>query len=74
LQSTGKLGVDTDLAVGFDIYSRVNNGVTVANYAFASLRVNGNYNFYGISLLTGKAGRIGGFHDAVVDIAIPLNQ
>lgn len=74
LQPTGKLGVDTDLAVGFDIFSRVKGGVTVANHAFASLRVDGDYSFYGISLLTGKAGRIGRFHDAVVDIAIPLQQ
>ncbi|WP_394752839.1 DUF4394 domain-containing protein [Crenothrix sp.] len=74
LSATGKLGVDTDSAVGFDIYSKTQWGVTVDNFGFASLKVNGNYGLYSISLLTGKASRIDGFNERVVDIALPVNQ
>ena len=50
------------------------NGVTVANYPFATLSVNGRYRFYAVNLTTGQAFSLGRFDEAVVDIAIPLNQ
>jgi Domain of unknown function (DUF4394) len=74
LVGTGKLGVDVAAASGFDIYSRLSNGVTVANYPFATLSVNGTYRFYAVSLTTGQAFSLGGFDEPVVDVAIPLNQ
>lgn len=74
LSATGKLGVDTDSTVGFDIYSKTQWGVTVDNFGFASLKVNGNYGLYSISLLTGKASRIDSFNERIVDIALPVNQ
>jgi hypothetical protein len=74
LVATGKLGVDAGPSVGFDIYSRLVRGVTVANRAFATLLVDGKYAFYRVSLTTGQAIRLGTFDEAVVDIAIPLNQ
>jgi hypothetical protein len=75
LAATGALGVDAGSSAGFDIYSRLNNaGVAVANQAFASLVVNGKSGFYRINLTTGRATRLGGLDDMVVDIAIPLNQ
>jgi Domain of unknown function (DUF4394) len=74
LVATGKLGFDAGPSVGFDIYSQVARGVTVANRAFATLSVNGKYSFYGVNLTTGRAVLIGGFDDQVVDIAVPLNQ
>ena len=74
LVATGKLGFDAGPSAGFDIYSRLVRGVTVANRAFATLSVNGMYSFYRVNLTTGRATLIGGFDDQVVDIAVPLNQ
>ncbi len=74
LVATGKLGVDAAAAAGFDIYSLLVNGVTVANFPFATLSVNGKYRFYAVSLTTGQAFSLGRFDEAVVDIAVPLNQ
>ena len=72
LVPTGKLGRDTDSQVGFDIASRLVKGVTRQNHGFASLVVNGESNFYGINLLTGKASFLGRLSDTVVDIAVSL--
>jgi hypothetical protein len=74
LVATGKLGVDVAAASGFDIYSLLSNGMAVANYPFATLSVNGRYRFYAVNLTTGQAFLLGQFDEAVVDIAIPLNQ
>ena len=74
LGATGKLGVDAGPSAGFDIYSRLIDQVTVANRAFASLVVDGKYQFFRISLTTGRAVRVGSFDEKVVDIAIPLDQ
>jgi hypothetical protein len=74
LSPTGALTVDPDSPVGFDIYTRVRNGVASGNSGFASLVVGGTYGFYRVNILTGKASLIGEFKDAVVDIAIPLDQ
>lgn len=77
LAATGALGVNADAAsVGFDIYTTVFNGLTVGNEGFASLTVGGITRFYSVDFLTGRATSRGAFNaqDAVVDIAIPLNQ
>ncbi len=74
LSPTGKLGVDTDVAVGFDIYTQLQKGVAISNAGFASLVVGGVTGFYSVNLLTGKATRIGKFYEPVVDIAVRLNQ
>ena len=44
---------------GFDIYSLLENGVTVANFPFATLSVNGKYRFYAVNLTTGQAFSLG---------------
>jgi hypothetical protein len=72
--AAGKLGVDADARVGFDIASRVANGVTITNFGFASLRVNGTYAFYAVNLLTGDVTLIGKFDASVVDIAFSLDN
>lgn len=72
LVATGKLGVDASAAAGFDIYSLLSDGVTVGNFPFATLSVNGRYRFYSVNLTTGQAFSLGRLGDAVVDIAIPL--
>ena len=74
LVATGKLGVDAAAPAGFDIYSLLVNGVTVANFPFATLSVNGKYRFYSVNLTTGQAFSLGRFDENVVDIAIPLSQ
>jgi Domain of unknown function (DUF4394) len=74
LVATGKLGVDAVAASGFDIYSLLEDGVTVANFPFATLAVNGKYRFYSVNVTTGQAISLGRFDEAVVDIAIPLGQ
>ena len=48
--------------------------MTVANFPFATIAVNGKYRFYSINLTTGQAFSLGRFDEAVVDIAIPSNQ
>jgi Domain of unknown function (DUF4394) len=55
LVATGKLVVDSDGPVGFDIYTRLSNGVATSNQGFASLTVGGANGFYRINLLTGRA-------------------
>jgi hypothetical protein len=74
LVATGKLGVDAGAAAGFDIYSVVVKGVTVANLPFATLVVDGVTRFYAVNLTTGDATSLGGLDEAIVDIAIPLTQ
>jgi hypothetical protein len=73
--ATGKLGVDAGPSAGFDIYSRIQGGVTLDNWAFATIQSGGGYSFYSIDLTTGRADRIDGFGELlVVDIALPVNQ
>lgn len=74
LVATGLLTVDPDTPVGFDIYTRLPDGVATTNSGFASLVVGGVTGFYRINFLTGQAILIDYFYDAVIDIAIPLNQ
>ena len=77
LNPTGKLRVDTDGNVGFDIYSFVRSGRTLVNVAYASLTTGGlSVGMYSVNLLTGEAtlrGTLGAKH-RVVDIALPLDQ
>ena len=74
LVAVGSLTVDPDTPVGFDIYTDLQKGVAVNNRGFASLVVGGVTGFYRVNILTGQAILIGNFDEAVIDIAIPLNQ
>lgn len=76
LAATGKLGVDATGDAGFDIYSRQGDDVTRGNRGFATLSVGGKQRLYKISLLTGRADRIGTFprDTQVVDLALRLDQ
>jgi Domain of unknown function (DUF4394) len=76
LAPTGKLLVDAGPVAGFDIYSRNAFGATQSNHGFATISVLGRYSFHKVSLLTGRASRIGSFRPStqVADIAIPLDQ
>jgi Domain of unknown function (DUF4394) len=76
LAPTGKLLGDAGPVAGFDIYSRGAFGTTQGNHGFATVSVLGRHSFYQVSLLTGRASRIGSFRPSaqVADIAIPLGQ
>ncbi len=78
LVATGRLTLDVNSPVGFDIYSTLRDGVTERNRGFATLTsaADGVARFYSVSLLTGKATLRGSFRDSnqVIDIALPLNQ
>ncbi|TMR98533.1 DUF4394 domain-containing protein [Nonomuraea basaltis] len=75
LAPTGKLGVDAATDAGFDVYSRLRNGVTVANTPYAALKVRGAYRFYTVNALTGMADLVGTFPSGrqVSDIAVQLD-
>jgi hypothetical protein len=76
LNPSGKLLVDVGSPVGFDIYSRLSQGRSVAAIGFASLSVGGRAGFFRINLLAGEATLRNWFpfSDQVVDIALPLAQ
>ena len=74
LVATGMLTVDADTPVGFDIYTTLQDDVAINNSGFASLLVGGVPGFYRVNFLTGEAFLIDYLTDAVIDIAIPLNQ
>ncbi|MGI5291182.1 DUF4394 domain-containing protein [Nonomuraea polychroma] len=76
LAPTGKLGVDAATDAGFDVYSRLSNGVTVSNTAYATLKVRGAYRFSTVNLLTGAANLVGTFpgNRQVTDIAVRLDR
>jgi hypothetical protein len=74
LVATGQLTVDPDTHVGFDLYTDLKDGVAQHNRGFASLVVGGVSGFYRVNVLSGRAILIGNFDDAVIDIAIPLDQ
>ncbi len=83
LSPVGKLGVDAGPATGgkavdagFDIYAPLRGGEAIDAYGFATLAVGGRASLYRISLITGRADKIGGFPRGwqVTDLALPLNQ
>lgn len=76
LVPTGNLGVNASGVAGFDIYSVVRGGVTVAQRALAALNVGGTVGLYDVDPLTGAASPRGAIGSAspVESIAIPLLQ
>jgi hypothetical protein len=74
LAATGKLGVDAGAIAGFDVYSRIDEDVAVANWGFAVLDVAGARGFYRVDLLTGRAIPLGTLGVPLVDVALPLDQ
>jgi hypothetical protein len=76
LNTVGALGVDASAATGFDVFSQVVNGRTVAARGLAVLVVGGDTQLFRMNLTTGRATPSGTFADGVViaGIAIPLVQ
>lgn len=73
LTRIGALGVDADVSVGFDIYTDLQDGVARKNTGFAILTVGGAKALYEVNLLTGKAKRLGGVQDNLIDLTVPLD-
>jgi hypothetical protein len=70
----GKLGMDVT-AAGFDIYSMLRGDRAVDAFGFATLTgPTGPSAMYRVSLVTGRASKIGDFPAKVTDLALPLNQ
>ena len=76
LSPVGNLLVDASTDSGFDIYSTVRDGRTVAVEGFAVSKPANDaaYRLYSINLATGEAADRGSFDKDVTDIAIGLNQ
>lgn len=76
LAATGKLGVDTGSAAGFDIYSDLKRGKTESVKGYATLTVGGKSGLYSVSLLTGEADLIRNFPSGVqvTDLAVQLDR
>jgi Domain of unknown function (DUF4394) len=74
LAPTGMLGVDAAADAGFDIYSKLRQGKTVAVTGFATLSVRGRTALYRVNLITGEAANLGNFSVPVTDIAVPLSR
>ncbi len=76
LSPIGKLKADAVTDAGFDIYSQLRSGTAVDAAGFASLSVGGTRTLFSVSLVTGRAGKLGTFpsRSQVVDLALPLNQ
>jgi len=74
LSVAGKLGVDPEAPIGFDIHSRLAAGSASVNVGFASMSVAGVAGFYRIDLLTGRATLLGTPPSGLVDIAVQLDS
>lgn len=74
LSLVGKLGVDATGDAGYDIYSKLVGGQTVANTGYAVLRVADRPTLYKVDPTTGGAVKIASFPKkvGVVDLAVRL--
>jgi uncharacterized protein DUF4394 len=74
LAPVGQLRIDAGPDAGFDIYSTVRDGRTVAVQGWATLVTNGQSRVFSVNLATGEVTDRGGFRMPVVDLAIGLGQ
>lgn len=74
LAAVGKLRADAGPDAGFDIYSTVRDGRSVAVQGWATLTVGGSSRVFFVNPATGQASDRGTFRMPVSDIAIGLNQ
>jgi hypothetical protein len=74
LAPVGQLRVDAGPDAGFDIYSTVRDGRSVAVQGWATLTVGGKSRIYSVNLATGQATDRGAFRMPVTDLAIGLDQ
>jgi Domain of unknown function (DUF4394) len=74
LAPVGQLRVDAGPDAGFDIYSTVRDGRTVAVQGWATLTVGGQSRVFSVNLATGEVADRGAFRLAVSGLAIGLGQ
>jgi hypothetical protein len=74
LAPVGQLRVDAGPDIGFDIYSTVRDGRTVAVQGWATLTVGGKSRVVSVNLATGEVTDRGAFRLPVTDLAIGLGQ
>lgn len=74
LALVGKLRADAGADAGFDIYSTVRDGRSVAAQGWATLTIGGSSRIFSVNLTTGQATDRGTFRTSVTDIAIGLDQ
>jgi hypothetical protein len=74
LVPTGALGVDAGADTGFDIYSSLRDGRTVAVTGFASVSTGSGSDLHLVNLVTGELRRLGSFRVPVTDIAVALDH
>ena len=77
LAPTGGLGRDVDADNGFDIYSKVRNGVAQQNVAYAALSNGARSTLYKVDLLDGSLRSLGQFNKnrgEIIGLTLPLNQ
>jgi hypothetical protein len=76
LAAVGKLGVDATGDAGFDIHSSLRNGRAADATGYAVLRVGQGTAVYRISLVTGRADRLGALPTTwqVADLAVGLQK
>ena len=74
LAPVGQLRVDAGPDAGFDIYSTVRDGRTVAVQGWATLTVGGQSRVFSVNLATGEVADRGAFRLPVSDLAIGLGQ
>lgn len=74
LAPVGKLRADAGADAGFDIYSTVRDGRSVAAQGWATLTIGGSSRIFSVNLTTGQATDRGTFRTSVTDIAIGLDQ
>jgi hypothetical protein len=74
LAPVGQLRVDAGPDAGFDIYSTVRDGRSVAVQGWATLTVGGKSRIYSVNVATGEVLDRGTFRMPVTDLAIGLDQ
>lgn len=74
LAPVGQLRVDAGPDAGFDVYSTVRDGRSVAVQGWATLTVGGKSRIYSVDLATGEVTDRGTFRMPVTDLAIGLDQ
>lgn len=75
LSPTGKLGVDANAGVGFDIFSNLTKaGKSIGSTGYTTFKANGRHGLHTVNLLTGALTYEGWLHYSVEDLAVDLDR
>jgi hypothetical protein len=73
LAAAGKLGVNVPTDAGFDIFTDLKKGKSVASTGFTTFFSNGHHVLYSVNLLTGELTYEGRHRYSVTDLAVDLD-